>query len=160
MGIRDEKFFLYRLSMIYTCTVGADDAEDLYEAYQKYADGQNGVVFACDVRHAGRLSDCYGRHGVRSAVIGFRIGKEKRGRLTGEFEAGAVKVLVCVDYYAEGMRCPDVDFVQQANPTVLDHAGLTGKFGLPIDERDWPGMFSGKEKKEARQRSRSPKHQD
>ena len=99
-------------------SAGQSDVGDLYKAYRKYAGGKKGVVFAANGQHADRIADCYREHGVRSEVIGFDLCREERERLTDEFEAGEVDVLVCVDYYSDGMRCPDVDFVQLANPTV------------------------------------------
>ena len=164
------------------CKEGADDIEGLYSAYKKNLDGKKGVVFASDEQHASRIAECYRMHGVKSGVIGFSLSTEERERLTNEFEAGVVNVLVCVNFFSDGMRCPDIDFVQLANATdslntylhqvgcamhpgkddeygedgitiecrklmVLDHGGLTKKFGLPTDERDWSAMFVEKDKK-------------
>ena len=152
-------------------------AEQLYQAYKKHADGKRGIVFADDIRHARSIAGCYRRHGVRSEVIGFGDKAEVQERKLDGFEAGMTQVLVCTDYFSDGMRCPDVDFVQLANNTgslntylhqvgcamhpgrdeeygedgstvqprrltVLDHAGLSTRFGLPTDGRDWTRLFA------------------
>lgn len=164
---------------------GARDAELLYQAYKENVNGKKGIVFADNSRHARSIADCYQQHGVRSEVIGFGDLAETQKRKLNEFEAGVVRVLVCVGYFSDGMRCPDVDFVQLADSTdslntylhqvgcamrpgkddeygedgltvelrrltVLDHAGLSVKFGLPIDERDWKQLFMGDCKKAMR----------
>ena len=171
-----------------------DDVERLCKSYKKYANGKKGVVFAMDEQHARRIADCYGKYGVSSEVIGFGLSTEEQERLTNEFEEGEVKVLACVDYYSDGMRCPDVDFVQLAGTTdslntylhqvgcamrparddeygedgitiehrkliVLDHVGLTEKFGLPTDERNWKEMFGEKEEKNAVRKTRKARIQ-
>lgn len=178
--------------------VAGSDAELLYKAYKEHADGKKGIVFAADSRHVRRIADCYGRHGVRSEVIGFDDKVEVQERKLNEFEAGEVEVLVCTDYFSDGMRCPDVDFVQLANAVdslntylhqvgcamhpgkddeygedgitvaprrlmVIDHAGLSAKFGLPTDERDWTQLFIGESqrkvvgKRNAKKRKEKPK---
>ncbi len=94
-----------------------DDAGRLYETYRREADGMKGVVFAMTPDHARRIAGYYERQGVRSAVIGFDMSEEQRDKVLNDYETGALKVLVCTDYFSEGMRCPDVDFVQLACPT-------------------------------------------
>jgi len=43
---------------------------------------------------------------------------------------------------------------------VLDHAGLTTKFGLPTDERDWTQLFTGERKKAVRKKGGVGKKKD
>ena len=166
---------------------GTNDAERLCQAYKEHADGKRGILFADDSRQARRMADCYMQHGIKSEVIGFGDSAEVQEWKLNEFEAGMVKVLVCTDYFSDGMRCPDVDFVQLAKGTgslntylhqvgcamhpgkgeecggdgstpklrrltVLDHAGLCAKFGLPTDERDWKRLFNGERKRVVRKK--------
>ena len=174
---------------------GTKNAELLYQAYKEHAKGKKGVVFANDSRHAKSIADCYQRHGIKSEVIGFGDKAEVQEWKLNEFEAGITQVLVCVDYFSDGMRCPDVDFVQLANNTdslntylhqvscamhpgkdeeygedgstvelrrltVLDHAGLSVKFGLPTDERDWAQQFTGKLKKKSTRKAVTKKKKE
>ena len=148
---------------------GAEKAGLLYQGYINNVRAKKGIVFARDNGHAKRIADSYKRHGTGCAVIGFNLTEEEREKIINGFAAGKLKVLVCTDYFSDGMRCPDVDFVQLANETnsrneylhqvgcamrpghdnedeedginvkhrklvVLDHAGLSKKFGLPTDE--------------------------
>lgn len=163
---------------------GTKNVELLWQAYKAYANGKKGIVFANDSHQARRIVDCYKRHGVKSEMIDFGDKEEVLEWKLNEFDAGMTQVLVCVDFFSDGMRCPDVDFVQLANNTdslntylhqvgcamhpckdeeygedgstlelrrlaVLDHAGLSEKFGLPTDERDWTQLFTGESKKKA-----------
>ncbi|MBQ9202689.1 MAG: DEAD/DEAH box helicase family protein [Prevotella sp.] len=156
---------------------GTGNVEKLYEAYKDSVEGKKGIVFASDDLHAKHIVDCYRRHGVRCELTGFGDSAEVQEQTLNEFEAGLLTVLVCVGYFSEGMRCPDVDFVQLADNTdslsvylhqvgcamrpgrdeeygedgmtvelrrltALDHAGLSVRFGLPTDERDWKQLFA------------------
>ncbi len=96
---------------------GTKDAGLMYQAYREHADGKKGIVFANNSRFAKLIADSYQQHGVRSEVISFDDTAEVQEWKLSEFDAGVVQVLVGVDYFSDGMRCPDVDFVQLASNT-------------------------------------------
>lgn len=174
---------------------GTKHVELLYQAYKTYTYGKKGIVFADDSQQAKSIADCYRRHDIKAEMIGFDDNAEVQEWKLNEFEAGVVKVLVCVDYFSEGMRCPDVDFVQLANNTdslntylhqvgcamhpskdeeygedgnnvkprcltVLDHAGLSMKFRLPTDERDWVQLFMGESKRKVCRKGNTKKEKE
>ena len=82
--------------------------------------------------------------------------------------AAPIQVLVNVDIFSEGFDCPDVEFVQLAQPTlslakylqmvgrglrvakgkkncvIIDNVGLYRVFGLPSQVWNWNAMFEGK----------------
>ncbi len=96
---------------------GFMDAEALYLAYRKYADGKKGIVFAKNDQHAMRIVECYMKHGIESVVVGFDTPEEEREWLFNDFREGRLKVLVNVDYFSDGAYCPNTDIVQLARPT-------------------------------------------
>ena len=145
-----------------------ESVEHLYKSYRQFADGKKGIVYAIDRQHAQHIAEYYRAHGVDCRAIDCKTPAEERKRLTDDYMAGRLQVIVNVDLYSEGYDMPDMEFIQLARPTlslskylqqvgrgmricegkehvlILDQVGLYQTFGLPTDERDWQQMFSGK----------------
>ena len=92
-------------------------AEELYQQYEKNARGKWGIVFAIDREHAQQITECYEKHGVKCGLISFDQEVEENERLIKDYEKDRLRVLVNVDYFSDGMKCPDAAFVQLACPT-------------------------------------------
>ena len=145
-----------------------ESVEHLYRSYRQFAAGRKGIVYAIDRRHAQHIAEYYREHGVDCCAIDCKTPEEERKRLTDDYTAGRLQVIVNVDLYSEGYDMPDMEFIQLARPTlslskylqqvgrgmrtckgkehvlILDQVGLYQTFGLPTDERDWQQTFSGK----------------
>ena len=146
-----------------------ESVEHLYRSYRQFADGRKGIVYAIDRQHARHIADYYKANGVDCCAIDCKTPADERKRLTEDYLAGRLQVIVNVDLYSEGYDMPDMEFIQLARPTlslskylqqvgrgmrickgkdhvlILDQVGLYQTFGLPTDERDWRMMFAGKE---------------
>lgn len=140
----------------------------LYNTYKQFVDGKKGIVYAIDREHARHITDYYQSHGVSCCWIEARTPAAERERLIEDYRADRIKVCVNVDILGEGVDFPEVEFIQLARPTlslckylqqvgrgmriskgkecvtILDQVGLYQTFGLPTDERDWTGMFTGR----------------
>ena len=140
----------------------------LYNTYKRYVDGKKGIVYAIDREHARHITEYYRNHGVNCCWIEAKTPAAERERLVEEYRADRIKVCVNVDILGEGVDFPEVEFIQLARPTlslskylqqvgrgmrvskgkecvtILDQVGLYQTFGLPTDERDWTGMFTGR----------------
>ena len=145
-----------------------ESVEHLYRSYRQFAAGRKGIVYAIDRRHAQHIAEYYREHGVDCCAIDCKTPEEERKRLTDDYTAGRLQVIVNVDLYSEGYDMPDMEFIQLARPTlslskylqqvgrgmrtckgkehvlILDQVGLYQTFGLPTDERDWQQTFSGR----------------
>lgn len=141
----------------------------LYESYEKFAKGRQGIIYAINKRHAARIAELYCSHGVDAVAIDCDTPKELRQDLIYSFKEGRIKVLVNVDIFTEGFDCPSVSFIQLARPTkslalyiqqvgrglrivagkektiILDNVGLYNYFGLPDADRKWHYHFNGHE---------------
>lgn len=141
----------------------------LYESYEKFAKGRQGIVYAINKRHAAKIAELYSGHGVSAVAIDCDTPKDIRNELICSFKEGNIKVLVNVDIFTEGFDCPSVSFIQLARPTkslalyiqqvgrglrivagkektiILDNVGLYNYFGLPDADRKWQYHFNGHE---------------
>ena len=140
----------------------------LYNTYERYVNGKKGIVYAIDREHARHITEYYQEHGVSCCWIEAKTPTAERERLIEDYRADRIKVCVNVDILGEGVDFPEVEFIQLARPTlslskylqqvgrgmrisagkecvtILDQVGLYQTFGLPTDERDWQGMFTGR----------------
>ena len=145
-----------------------ESIEHLFGTYKQYVDGKKGIVYAIDREHARHITEYYQEHGVSCCWIEAKTPAAERERLIEDYRADRIKVCVNVDILGEGVDFPEVEFIQLARPTlslskylqqvgrgmrvsegkecvtILDQVGLYQTFGLPTDERDWIGMFTGK----------------
>ena len=141
----------------------------VYEPYEKFAKGRQGIIYAINKRHAANLAELYSSHGVNAVAIDCDTPKEVRHDLISSFKEGRIKVLVNVDIFTEGFDCPSVSFIQLARPTkslalyiqqvgrglrvvegkektiIIDNVGLYNYFGLPDANRMWMSHFKGHE---------------
>lgn len=89
----------------------------LYESYEKFAKGRQGIIYAINKRHAAKIAELYNTHGVNAVAIDCDTPKDVRQDLIASFKEGEIKVLVNVDIFTEGFDCPSVSFIQLARPT-------------------------------------------
>lgn len=139
----------------------------LYESYEKFAKGKQGIIYAINKRHAAKIAELYSSHGVSAVAIDCDTPKEVRQDLIHAFKEGSMQVLVNVDIFTEGFDCPSVSFIQLARPTkslalyiqqvgrglrivegkektiIIDNVGLYNYFGLPDANRMWQYHFNG-----------------
>ena len=144
------------------------DGEQVYQSYQRHANGRRGIVCAMNEQQAQHIAACYRAHGVEAEVCRDLTTPEGRQQVE-NLSNGNLKVLVEVRQFSEGFRCPEIEFVQLACPTrslttylhqvgcgmrrseqdkdepliVIDHVGAKEAFGLPTDDRDWSLLFAG-----------------
>lgn len=140
----------------------------LYKAYEHYALGKKGIVYAVNRAHAHAISSYYQSKGVRAVAIDGKTPSTARTEYVKKYIGGELDVIVNVDIFSEGFDCPDVEFIQLARPTlslakylqqvgrglrvhpskkktlILDQVGLYRLFGLPTESRDWQNCFIGK----------------
>ena len=145
-----------------------ESIEHLYDTYKEFADGKKGIVYAIDRQHAQHIAEYYGAHGVSCCAIDCKTPADERQRMTDDYKAGRLQVIVNVDLYSEGFDVPDMEFIQLARPTlslskylqqvgrgmrtaegkeavlILDNVGLYQTFGLPTEDRQWQQTFYGK----------------
>ena len=157
-----------------------ESIEHLYNTYKRYVDGKKGIVYAIDRAHAQHITEYYQEHGVSCCWIEAKTPAAERERLVADYRADRIKVCVNVDILGEGVDFPEVEFIQLARPTlslskylqqvgrgmrvskgkesvtILDQVGLYQTFGLPTDERDWDGMFTGRTAGKAGQMGERP----
>ncbi|MDY4779045.1 MAG: DEAD/DEAH box helicase [Prevotella pectinovora] len=141
----------------------------VYESYEKFAKGRQGIIYAINKRHAANIAELYSSHGVNAVAVDCDTPKEVRHDLISSFKEGKIKVLVNVDIFTEGFDCPSVSFIQLARPTkslalyiqqvgrglrvvegkektiIIDNVGLYNYFGLPDANRKWLYHFKGHE---------------
>ncbi len=158
----------------------------LYESYEKFAKGRQGIIYAINKRHAAKIAELYNTHGVNAVAIDCDTPKDVRQDLIASFKEGEIKVLVNVDIFTEGFDCPSVSFIQLARPTkslalyiqqvgrglrvlpdkgktiIIDNVGLYNYFGLPDANRMWQYHFKGHESvvhEERETNSRNPERE-
>ena len=148
----------------------------LYESYEKFAKGKQGIIYAINKRHAAKIAELYSSHGVDAVAIDCDTPKEVRHDLIHAFKEGSIQVLVNVDIFTEGFDCPSVSFIQLARPTkslalyiqqvgrglrivegkektiIIDNVGLYNYFGLPDANRMWQYHFNGHDDVEYKER--------
>lgn len=144
------------------------EVKRLYQYYETYAYGKQGIVYAVSRDHAARIASEFNTHGIGAVSLDCDTPSSERARIISEFKSGkGVKVMVNVELFTEGFDCPDMDFVMLARPTrslamylqqvgralrpsssrskvtILDATGLYNRFGLPERPRDWQKLFIG-----------------
>lgn len=141
----------------------------LFKAYEEYAKGKKGIIYAINKLHAANIAELYSSNGVKAVAIDCDTPKEERQALIAAFKESKIMVLVNVDIFTEGFDCPNVEFIQLARPTlslslylqqvgrglrvvegkdktiIIDNVGLYNRFGLPDARRMWNYHFKGKE---------------
>lgn len=148
----------------------------LYQAYEQYAKGKKGIIYAIKIKHSKNICSDYIAHGVRAVSIDSKMPVTERRRIVDDFKKGEIDVIVNVDIFSEGFDCPDIEFIQLARPTqsltkylqqvgrglritankshciILDNVGMYERFGFPDTDRKWLYHFNGKSKVEKEQK--------
>jgi len=130
---------------------------DVVSTWIERAANRKTLVFACNVAHAETLRDSFIAEGIQAETISYRTDDAERRELIARFRAGDIQMLTSVDVLAIGFDVPDVECGIMARPTLsqivylqqagrllrsspgktdallLDHAGNSLRFGLPID---------------------------
>ena len=142
----------------------------LYQAYEQYAKGKKGIIYAIKIKHSNNICEDFKKHGVKAVSIDSKMSATERRQLVDDFKKGAIDVIVNVDIFSEGFDCPDIEFIQLARPTqsltkylqqvgrglritsnkthciILDNVGMYERFGFPNADRKWQYHFNGKDK--------------
>ena len=156
--------------------------ERLYGSLEEYGKDRKGIVYAINISHAQKITKLYQEHGVKAIAIDSKTPTTERQQDIEAFKKGDIQVLVNVDIFSEGFDCPDVEFVQLAQPTlslakylqmvgrglrvakgkkncvIIDNVGLYRVFGLPSQVWNWNAMFEGKLK--VGKRKETPKERE
>jgi len=130
---------------------------DVVNTWMEKAANRKTLLFACNVAHAETLCDAFEAEGIRVAAVSYRTPDDQRRQIADDFRAGKIQMLTSVDVLAIGFDVPDADCAIMARPTLseivylqqagrilrpaegktdallLDHAGNSLRFGLPID---------------------------
>jgi superfamily II DNA or RNA helicase len=134
---------------------------DAVAHYQKLASGRRAVVFCVSLAHAANTERAFTSSGYRAARIDGGMERGERRALVQEFSKGTIKVLTSCDLISEGFDLPSIECAILMRPTmskglylqqvgralrvfrgkekalILDHAGNSGRHGLPDDDQDW-----------------------
>ena len=134
---------------------------DAIAEYREKAAGKSAIAFCVTVAHAEQVAAEFATAGFRAACVHGGTPKDERDRLIAGLGNGEVEVLTSCDLISEGLDVPAVGAVILLRPTaslilclqqigrgmrpapgkdaliVLDHAGNTGRHGLPEEDRVW-----------------------
>lgn len=144
---------------------------DVIEHYLRFANGEQGIVFACSRDNSRALADAFNGSGIRAGHVDGSMGSKDRKRVVDAFKARDIDIMTNVDLFGEGFDVPSMVYCGLVRPTkslalhlqqcgralrimegkeravICDHAGnaLSG-LGLPDDERKWTleGRTKGK----------------
>lgn len=142
-------------SALQSCLYG-----DLVSHYKRLAAGKQAVCYCHSIDAAKHAAAEFNKNGIAAAEVDGTTPRRERDELVKKFRAGAIKVMVNVNLFTEGVDLPDVDAVILARPTsslslylqfamrclnprrgkvavIIDHANNVEKFGYPDSERNW-----------------------
>lgn len=142
-------------SALQSCLYG-----DLVSHYKRLAAGKQAVCYCHSIDAAKHAAAEFNKNGIAAAEVDGTTPRSERDELVKKFRAGAIKVMVNVNLFTEGVDLPDVDAVILARPTsslslylqfamrclnprrgkvavIIDHANNVEKFGYPDSERNW-----------------------
>ncbi|MEO1523504.1 MAG: DEAD/DEAH box helicase [Cyanobacteria bacterium J06633_2] len=130
-------------------------------SWQRYADGQQTIVYCCNLAHARSTKELFLSHGIPCEMISGKTPYHRRKAIIASFRNGETMVLVNVGIVTEGFDVPNVGCVQILRPTaslglylqmvgrslrtsegkdhaiILDHTYNWRSHGLPCDQRIW-----------------------
>lgn len=134
---------------------------DVLDHYRRLACGLPAVAFCVSIDHARHVSAQFQAAGISSAHIDGGMDTSLRRGIIGAFRNGQIKVLTSCEIVSEGFDCPGIVaglllrptaslglYMQQVgrclrpapgkpHAVILDHAGNTGRHGLPTEDRRW-----------------------
>ena len=142
-------------SALQSCLYG-----DLVSHYKRLAAGKQAVCYCHSIDAAKHAAAEFNKNGIAAAEVDGTTPRSERDELVKKFRDGAIKVMVNVNLFTEGVDLPDVDAVILARPTsslslylqfamrclnpragkvavIIDHANNVEKFGYPDSERNW-----------------------
>ena len=142
-------------SALQSCLYG-----DLVSHYKRLAAGKHAVCYCHSIDAAKHAAAEFNKNGIAAAEVDGTTPRSERDELVKKFRDGAIKVMVNVNLFTEGVDLPDVDAVILARPTsslslylqfamrclnprrgkvavIIDHANNVEKFGYPDSERNW-----------------------
>ena len=142
-------------SALQSCLYG-----DLVSHYKRLAAGKQAVCYCHSIDAAKHAAAEFNKNGIAAAEVDGTTPRSERDELVKKFRAGAIKVMVNVNLFTEGVDLPDVDAVILARPTsslslylqfamrclnpragkvavIIDHANNVEQFGYPDSERNW-----------------------
>ena len=142
-------------SALQSCLYG-----DLVSHYKRLAAGKHAVCYCHSIDAAKHAAAEFNKNGIAAAEVDGTTPRSERDELVKKFRDGAIKVMVNVNLFTEGVDLPDVDVVILARPTsslslylqfamrclnprrgkvavIIDHANNVEKFGYPDSERNW-----------------------
>ena len=130
---------------------------DIVDTWQRLASDRLTVCFAINVKHSKSIADNFIAKGIKAAHIGGHTSHAEREHILQQFKVGEIRVLSSVNVLSIGFDLPEISCAIVARPTlsealhfqqlgrvvrpapgkqdalILDHAGNTVRFGLPVD---------------------------
>ena len=134
---------------------------NLLENYRRYADGQQTIVFASDIRSGEEIEAEFIQGGLPFKLLTSLTGERERYRYVRAFREGSLLGLINIDLFDEGFNVPAVEcivmarktkslskFLQMAGRgmrnfegkdflTIIDPVGNVLEHGLPCKKRIW-----------------------
>ena len=141
------------------------------DEYRKLCDGKRAIVFCVSIEHSKHVAQQFRDQGYAAVHIDGTFADEVRDAAIADFERGAIQILCNVDLCGEGLSINAIECVILLRPTqslglyiqqvgrglrtwpgkthltILDHVGLTQKFGLIDEPREWALTYSEDKKK-------------
>lgn len=87
------------------------------DAYLRFGDDRQALVFAVDVAHASALANCFEASGVAAATVSGATSLAERSEAIARFRSGAIRVLTNCMVLTEGFDAPELSCVVMARPT-------------------------------------------
>ena len=136
---------------------------DLVSHYKRLTPDKQAVCYCHSIDAAKHAAAEFNKSGIAAAEVDGTTPRSERDELVKKFRDGAIKVMVNVNLFTEGVDLPDADAVILARPTsslslylqfamrclnprrgkvavIIDHANNVEKFGYPDSERNWLQM--------------------
>lgn len=133
---------------------------DLVSHYKRLTPDKQAVCYCHSIDAAKHAAAEFNKSGIAAAEVDGTTPRSERDELVKKFRDGAIKVMVNVNLFTEGVDLPDMDAVILARPTsslslylqfamrclnpragkvavIIDHANNVEKFGYPDSERNW-----------------------
>lgn len=133
---------------------------DLVSHYKRLTPDKQAVCYCHSIDAAKHAAAEFNKNGIAAAEVDGTTPRSERDELVKKFRDGAIKVMVNVNLFTEGVDLPDMDAVILARPTsslslylqfamrclnpragkvavIIDHANNVEKFGYPDSERNW-----------------------
>lgn len=134
---------------------------DALEHYRKHLNGAPSAAFCVSVAHADHVAEEFKSAGYTAAAIDGKMERNERARIIRDFKAGHLNIISSCEILSEGFDCPGIHGAILLRPTqslalnlqqvgralrvspgkrsaiILDHAGNSGRHGLPCQDRDW-----------------------